>query len=320
MAYYKPLVSVIIPNFNHSQFLEQRIESVLNQRFENFEVIILDDCSSDNSLQIIERYRNNPVISKIVYNETNSGSTFIQWKKGIEIASGEYIWIAESDDWCEPTFIETIYSELVKDKSISLGFAQSICLNESSSIRFVSKSENLTMVCNGTEFINNTLAYNNVIINASMAIFRKDKAIDFCDEIVNFKYCGDWLFWIKISKNNKVFISGKILNYFRKHSKDVSGNYINSGLNFKEELNVLNLLYSQKELKSEFYQKSVRNKYLNFISNYFSYSRKDREYIKYLFDETDVIKYYYFLVLISYSFTKKLLGNIKRHLLSSFIN
>lgn len=91
-------VSVIIPNYCHARFLNQRIDSVLNQTYSDYEVIILDDCSTDNSREIIESYRNHPKISHIVYNEKNSGSTFIQWEKGFELARGEYIWIAESDD------------------------------------------------------------------------------------------------------------------------------------------------------------------------------------------------------------------------------
>src|SRR6187549_2432119 len=95
------LVSVIIPNYNHAKFLRQRLESVLNQSFRDFEVIILDDCSTDESFQVIEDYRAHPKVSHIVFNKENTGSTFIQWKKGIELAKGEWIWIAESDDWCE---------------------------------------------------------------------------------------------------------------------------------------------------------------------------------------------------------------------------
>ena len=101
-----PLVSVIIPNYNHAVYLDERIKSVLNQTYQNFELIILDDCSPDNgaSMAIIEKYRNNPHISHIVYNDVNSGSTFKQWHKGLELAKGDLIWIAESDDNCEKSF------------------------------------------------------------------------------------------------------------------------------------------------------------------------------------------------------------------------
>ena len=94
-----PLVSVIVPNYNHARYLEQRLDSVFGQTYPNFEVIILDDSSTDNSLEIINRYKYNPHLSQIVVNKTNSGSVFKQWAKGLSLAKGEWIWIAESDDY-----------------------------------------------------------------------------------------------------------------------------------------------------------------------------------------------------------------------------
>ena len=79
------MVSVIIPNYNHAKYLEQRIDSVLNQSYQDFEVIILDDCSKDNSRDVIEKYRSHERVSHIVYNEQNSGGTFNQWNKGLSL-------------------------------------------------------------------------------------------------------------------------------------------------------------------------------------------------------------------------------------------
>ena len=110
-------VSVIIPNYCHARFLNRRIDSVLNQTYDDFEVIILDDCSTDNSRDIIETYRHHPRVSHIVYNEKNSGSTFVQWDKGFELAQGQYIWIAESDDEAAPTFLEECVTQLEKHPS-----------------------------------------------------------------------------------------------------------------------------------------------------------------------------------------------------------
>lgn len=83
-----PLVSVIVPNYNHAQYLEQRLDTVFNQTYQNFEVIILDDKSTDNSLEVINRYKDNPHLSQIVVNEQNTGSPFKQWDKGINLAKG----------------------------------------------------------------------------------------------------------------------------------------------------------------------------------------------------------------------------------------
>ena len=121
-----PLVSVIVPNYNHAPYLRQRLDSIFNQTYKNFEVIILDDCSTDNSKEIIEEYRNRPQFSHVVYNEINSGSPFKQWAKGFELAQGEYIWIAESDDWAELNFLEELITKAELFPNLTLLFCCSI--------------------------------------------------------------------------------------------------------------------------------------------------------------------------------------------------
>ena len=118
-----PLVSVIVPNYNHARYLEQRLDSVFEQTYQNFEVIILDDCSTDDSMEVINRYKDNPHLSQIVVNEQNTGSPFKQWDKGIHLAKGDLIWIAESDDYNELTFLEELISEWNKHKNVVLAFS-----------------------------------------------------------------------------------------------------------------------------------------------------------------------------------------------------
>ena len=98
-------VSAIIPNYNHATFLKQRIDSVLNQSLSVYEVIILDDCSTDKSLDVINEYINHPLVRHVIINEKNSGSPFLQWQKGIDLAKGDWIWIAESDDYADINFL-----------------------------------------------------------------------------------------------------------------------------------------------------------------------------------------------------------------------
>ena len=121
----QPAVSVIIPNYNHEPYLRQRIDSVLAQTFGDFEVILLDDCSSDSSPTIIESYRHHPKVSRIVLNEQNSGSTFAQWKRGLALARGRYVWIAESDDYADPEFLATLVPLLDADPSAAMAFTGS---------------------------------------------------------------------------------------------------------------------------------------------------------------------------------------------------
>lgn len=128
------MVSVIIPNYNHASFLQQRIDTVLAQTYSDFEVILLDDCSTDDSRQVIEQYRHHPKVSGIIYNETNSGNTFQQWEKGIALAKGEWIWIAESDDYADPGFLATLIHNAAKGEAIVLSYCQSNEVDENNII------------------------------------------------------------------------------------------------------------------------------------------------------------------------------------------
>ena len=124
----QPLVSVIIPNYNHARYLDQRIQTVLDQTYTNFEVIILDDCSTDNSLEVIAKYKDNPHVSQIVVNEQNSGSTFKQWDKGIHLAKGEIIWIAESDNYCELNLLEELVKAYTEKENTIMAYNSTLVL------------------------------------------------------------------------------------------------------------------------------------------------------------------------------------------------
>ena len=104
-------ISAIIPNYNYENFMFERLYSILYQSEKINEIIILDDCSTDNSRELIDEIvlKLSPFINiRKVYNKSNSGSAFKQWKKGFLEAKGDYVWIAEADDYCESTFLENI--------------------------------------------------------------------------------------------------------------------------------------------------------------------------------------------------------------------
>lgn len=129
-----PFFSVIIPNYNHAPYLHERIDSVLNQTFKDFEVILLDDKSQDGSCEILLSYQSNPHVTHIVLNERNSGSTFKQWHKGFELSQGKYIWIAESDDFADIHFLQSAYDVIQKESNVTLAYFKSNIVDASSKI------------------------------------------------------------------------------------------------------------------------------------------------------------------------------------------
>ncbi|KEO72597.1 glycosyltransferase family 2 protein [Anditalea andensis] len=212
-------VSVIIPNYNHEKFLKKRIESVLNQTFRDFEVILLDDCSLDSSWDIMLAYENHEKVSVVERNKVNSGSPFSQWKKGISMAKGELIWIAESDDFAEPTLLEKLVN--LFDDRVVIAYCKSIWVDENDiqnrpipydpTDRWDHSFTNEGM--NELKFIMGKL---NKIPNASAVLFRKPKY--FPDTIIQMKYAGDWYFWIWLLLSGDISYTPEKLNYFRKHT------------------------------------------------------------------------------------------------------
>jgi glycosyltransferase involved in cell wall biosynthesis len=239
-----PKVSVIIPSFNHGQFLEQRIQSVVNQTFTDIEILIIDDNSTDNSWEIMKKYNGNDKVSYIHRNEQNSGSPFLQWQLGSKLAKGKYIWIAESDDFARPDFLEKHLAILENDKNIGVSFCPSIWVNLDDIEINCPSHETLPFIKDGNELIINEFTKGCLIYNASSALFRIEliKKVDF-ENITTYKYTGDWLFWVQLIANTKVARIAERLNYFRRHDKNVSFKSNKAGLQFSEGYKIVKYIF-----------------------------------------------------------------------------
>lgn len=233
----KPLVSVIIPNYNYAEYLPRRMESVLGQTYGNMELIILDDCSTDGSRDVIEAYRDCPKVRHVVFNEENSRSAFKQWKRGIDLARGDFVWIAECDDYADERFLEKIMAHMAGDASLKIGFSGSYWVAPERT--FVNEDYTIpdpVRVYAGREFVRRHLLKENFIYNASMAVFRRDalEAEDM-EEASTFRSCGDKLLWSRLAEKGKVVFVCSPLNYFRIHAGKVTSASVADGTLFREE-------------------------------------------------------------------------------------
>lgn len=223
-----PLVSVIIPSYNHAPYLRERIDSVEAQDYPNFEIIILDDCSPDNSREIIMSYENSPHVSRIIINPSNSGNTFLQWDRGMALARGEYIWIAESDDKSAPDFLSSMMSKLMDNDDAVMAFSWSHIIDAQGrevlpNVWDCRSRMQHGGIYDGRWFCRTRMLYYNAVYNASMVVFRKKFTAAVSDDYKQYRYSGDYLFWIEMMLQGRVIEVPERLNYFRQHDRKVSG-------------------------------------------------------------------------------------------------
>lgn len=268
-----PLVTIILPNYNHASYLRNRIENVLNQTYQNFELIILDDCSSDNSVDIINEYRGHPKIKSIILNTKNSGSTFKQWMTGFDLAS-DFVWIAESDDVNDMDFLKTCMRVIIENNS-DIVFANSHMIDSEGKIigdlnwwfqQFSKYDYSRDFTVDSKEYIKNALSFNNSIMNASSVVFKLNKNIDI-SSITNFKLCGDWFFWIShLSFSSKISYVADKLNYYRFHNNSVRAITDKSTIVLYEAMKVRTFCIQKFSLSKEYKKNIVKEVVINFKS------------------------------------------------------
>jgi len=231
---FQPKVTVIVPNYNHSAFLEKRLDSIYRQTYKEFSVILLDDCSSDTSKDILIEYKQKyPEITQVFFNKKNSGSAFLQWKRGIDLADSDIIWIAESDDFCDDDFLQTLVPFFM-DEAIQLAYTRSVFIgtdDQPTAFKFDDylceldqKKWSVDYIESAHNEVGSVLGKKNTIPNVSSTIFRKPKnlALFNQDSWLNMRICGDWIFYLHLIKGGKIAFTNRTLNYYRFHSANSS--------------------------------------------------------------------------------------------------
>lgn len=228
-------ISVVVPNYNYSNYLYQRVYSILNQNYKIHELIILDDASKDNSLfyiKQIEQKISEFVNVKVVVNDINSGNAFSQWQKGMNLASGDYVWVAEADDYAKKNFLNEVVSPLKKNNNIVISYADTGFIDSNGYITKNSLVDqidilktnhwNASYVNKGISEINCYSYLNCTIPNVSGTIIKKGNYDEIFESAKKFHQSGDWFTYLNILNLGDISYINKTLNYYRVHGNNIS--------------------------------------------------------------------------------------------------
>jgi glycosyltransferase involved in cell wall biosynthesis len=225
-------VSAIVPNYNHARFLEQRLRSIAKQSYTPSEIIILDDASTDDSRLVIERLVADLEIPvRLAFNDEQSGSVFRQWQNGLSLASGDLIWICESDDFADEAFLSHIVPYF-NDPSITLAFGCVQFADETGAIdtwldeyreQAESNAWSSPRVESAYRWFRGSFGLANVIPNVGGCVFRNQElASRVWDEAQRYAVCGDWYLYMHIATCGRIAYDPRAISYFRQHGANTS--------------------------------------------------------------------------------------------------
>jgi len=290
-----PKVSVIVPNYNYRRYLARRIDSIITQTYQDVEIILLDDSSTDGSQELLRQYETHPLVSKALFNRKNSGSPFAQWARGLALAKGEYIWIAESDDDCKSNFLEIMVKVLDEHPTAAFAASGSLLVDEAELPLAKDydgwKEDGSIHLYHSKSYIKQKLLWHNTVYNASMVLFRRAAYEKIRPDFSKMRYCADWLFWIEMALRGDVVEVRRKLNYFRQHQKRVTVQSNGTKAQLHEKITIASFLWRllfissykvhlakgafYKEIKRLHATKEQRKEYLQLISKELGIKKRD---------------------------------------------
>jgi glycosyltransferase involved in cell wall biosynthesis len=224
----QPLVSIVFTSYNHQEYLRQALDSLVNQTYSNIEIIIIDDCSTDGSQEILREYEHHSNIN-LKLQTKNSGSYVKASNLGASFAKGDYILFAQCDDFAEANQIEVLLKAFENNPSVGVVFSKSNLVDENGktfaddfygrekSFKEAIKENGLIKADKMKEF----LSFSCVIPNLSAALIKHDlfKEINGLSE--RYLVVADWEFWLDLTEETDFYYISEPLNYFRQHKTTI---------------------------------------------------------------------------------------------------
>ena len=275
---YVKRVSVVVPNYNYAQYIEQRLTSIYSQNYPVFEVIMLDDASSDGSVAVAERVAIKADRTLcVIQNDTNSGSVFTQWKRATQIARATLLWIAETDDSAAPDFLSVLSNEFDESTAVAFCDSKQIGTNgehlSNSYQHYYAKidarlfSQNFKL--DGRVFATRAMAVSNVMLNVSGVLWDKS-VLSNCfasadGELRHYQLVGDWRVYLELLNTAGVSMAfiAKALNTHRRHNASVTRT-----LDAQQHLDEISAMhqYVRANMRIDDKTQELMNAYLNEIA------------------------------------------------------
>ncbi|HFU75975.1 MAG TPA: glycosyltransferase [Arcobacter sp.] len=259
MPYKK--VSVVVPNYNYEKYIQARLKTVEAQKYPVYELLYLEDCSPDNSLEAAKEFMSHTKLDmRIIENETNSGSVFKQWAKGIKLAKGDYVWIAEADDLADPEFLPEVMKGF-DDPEVVISYSQSKQIDECDELiseTYLDYTNDISTkkwladyIRDGGKELADTLVIKNTIPNVSGVVFKKFDISPILDKLLTFKVGGDWYFYYWLLQKGKISFIAKSLNMHRRHTNSVTVSQENNHKHYQEIVDMQELIKKKMDVSDE---------------------------------------------------------------------
>ena len=251
-----PLVSVIVPNYNHADYLDERISTIVNQTYQNIEVLLMDDCSPDESRSVLEKWAAKDDRLEVLFNEKNSGSPFAQWARGSAWAKGKYLWIAESDDACALDMLALHVDALERNEKAVMAYSHSHLVDEEGGFLRDFKEDygfifgdasrwKSDFTVDGKVEVARSIIFSNTVPNASGVLFRKSVFDQVGAPETSWRLNGDWLFYARLLQHGELQFFATARNYFRFHERTQRSRAIASYTAFDEILAMYDIFESE---------------------------------------------------------------------------
>ncbi len=225
----KPLVSIILTSYNHSKYLNRALDSIFNQTYSNIEVIVVDDCSTDESHSILYEYKEKYPKLQLNILEINSGSYVNSTNFGFSLASGEFVNFAQCDDYSDNRQIEKLVEKAIQNPEAGVVYSKSHLIDSSGFILtddFKTRELAFRKKCKNDNLISGNLmlqflSYSCVIPNLSSALIKRDLYAKSGGLSTKYKVAADWALWMNLTSLTDFYYITEPLNYFRQHPNTI---------------------------------------------------------------------------------------------------